>query len=311
MAEKGPWATLLLDTPFLRAQTILQTQDINPSLRFKPMKGLLNCFNRINMEEGFRYFWRSGSLCFIKAALHRVFEGACSLYSAMDTEVVIETHRIEFRPSEEGQDTEGSDEPMEKRPLIPEDKVISHEVIKQRIGPESGEENPFAFAGLPLSGFIIGWNLLFHPLEVLRVRYACDYGGKTSRYTGVIDTARHLGKSEGIKAFYRGYIPMTFSFLLQRNLFMLVNRDEKMRDYTFVTWLGLDFLMYPLTVVGHRLMMQADNPLVRYEGMRDCAARLYKDSGLFGFYRGYQVNLVLYSIPIILYTIITKQLPSI
>lgn len=42
------------------------------------------------------------------------------------------------------------------------------------------------------------------PLQVLKTRLAV---GKTGQYSGMFDCAKKILKREGVKAFYKGYIP--------------------------------------------------------------------------------------------------------
>ena len=47
-----------LDTPFIRVQTLLQTQRVMPELQHNPFTGVYNAFARISTEEGYAGFWR-------------------------------------------------------------------------------------------------------------------------------------------------------------------------------------------------------------------------------------------------------------
>ena len=51
---------------------------------------------------------------------------------------------------------------------------------------------------------------LIYPMEVMKTRMALR---NTNEYTGIVDCGRKLYRSEGLKVFYRGYVPNLLGIL--------------------------------------------------------------------------------------------------
>jgi len=261
--------------PILRIQTILQTQDLIPSLRGgRNMKGAIDCFQRIRKEEGARYLWRGTVPLLCIKLLHGLFEFMrVADYKETITEI--------------DESTEKAGENAEHKKTV----VTEIELFNQT----DPNENPLAGPGVPLSVFVLFAGLFIHPFEVLRTRLAADYGAKPVRqYTGVFNAANSLVKAGGIKALYRGYIPLiTFSIIEENtNNFTSAEYNEDLPIKQFTR----DLLLFPLIVVSNRLIMQTGNPFGKYKGVVDCVQSTYKEFGIRGFYRGFQINFALYAL---------------
>lgn len=314
MAETicGPWLAFFLGTPFFRIQSILQTQDMIPNLKFKPTKGVFDTIRRIAKDEGARSFYRSGLPYLIYAFARNFFEAACVPYT--------EHYRIEFE--EEIVDPDSSETPdfngenkfglgEEQKPSSTsnmfspqgfnelEKKFKQENVDNIEITEfiDDGEPNPLAFPGLLLSIFIVAWNVLIHPLEVLRVRTATDFGDSTKRkYTSMFSAGKQLVQSGGIRALYRGYLPLTTFALVQHNMFGMFADKKQRTPFDIGVWFLSDVVLYPLMTVGRRMMMLPDNPVGRYPTMMDCVRGTYQQFGGRGFYKGFQITMMYYGV---------------
>ncbi|RZJ97850.1 MAG: hypothetical protein EOO46_25280, partial [Flavobacterium sp.] len=308
MAETicGPWLAWALGTPFFRIQAILQTQDMIPNLKFKPTKGFFDTLKRIPKEEGARSFYRGGLPYLIYASARNFYEEVCRPFSE-NYEFEIEEEIVPFESidgvdlkeekkfglgEEQGSSSRdmfspqgfGELEKQEQMERLQKEKAVKIEEIVSELIDES-EPNPIAFPGLPLSIFIVAFNALIHPLEVLRVRVATDFGDITKRkYTGMLNAGKNLVKSGGIRALYRGYLPLTSFALIQQNIFGIVASKQQTTPFDIGVWFLSDLVLYPMMVVGRRMMMLPDNPVGRYPTMMECIRETYQQFGGRGFY---------------------------
>jgi len=307
-AFDSPWFSLLFGTPFLRVQTILQTQDLIPTLKFNPVKGALDCFRRIKKQEGVRFFWRSGIPYFLHSSARYFFDAATSPFALFEVE--IEEEEIKNKSTSlDATDNNGvvsaengiPKEATQETESIQDPNKIKSNVTKKFIVEGVDEENILAYSGLPLSSFILVWNLLIHPIEVLRVRLATDFLGKDGRqYKGMFNAGKKLINSDGIRALYKGFVPLTSLMLIQQNLFYFILSRQQEYHISAALGIAVETLLYPLILVSSRMMMWPDNPLGKYRNMRECFQGTYKEFGIKGFYKGFQVTLFLNAVAILL-----------
>jgi len=341
MAETicGPWLAYLLGTPFFRIQAILQTQDLIPGLKFNPTKGVFDGFKRIAKEEGVRSFYRSGLPYVIYAFARNFFEAACLPNSEQYLEIEeVEISSLDDTPiksdsaqennnntnkfglgdeqekstnifTPKGFDELEKEEEMKKLKIQRENaenmETITTTTITKFTNDDEEEENPLSYPGLPLSIFILAWNTLIHPLEVLRVRVATDFGDKTKRrYRGMFNAAGSLVKNGGIRSLYKGYLPLTTFALVQHNMFGLIADKGQKTPFDIGVWFLSDIILYPLMVVGRRMMMTPDNPVGRYNTMMECFRGTYQQFGMKGFYKGFQITMLYYGVALGLFATI-------
>lgn len=142
---------------------------------------------------------------------------------------------------------------------------------------------------------IAAWNLITHPIEVLRVRMSCDNLGVPEKLYGINKTISNLVKKEGMRVFYRGYGPTTAYYVIQQDLIIPKDEDRQLKPGTIVNRIARDLILYPLLVVSHRMIVSGQNSNNGYPDLRTCIRDTYKKFGINGFYRGFWVNLFLHS----------------
>lgn len=95
-------------------------------------------------------------------------------------------------------------------------KFAAYEQVKRFI---RGEENrPMSIFERFVAGACAGSvsQSAIYPLEVLKTRLALR---KTGQYTGMLDAAKKIYKVEGVRSFYRGYIPNVLGNFLIQHIF--------------------------------------------------------------------------------------------
>lgn len=121
---------------------------------------------------------------------------------------------------------------------------------------------------------------------------------KTGQYNGISDCIRKIYKTEGIKAFYRGYLLNTLGIAgVGVDLALYETLKTKYKEYypnnpqpsVFALLLIANtsstcamYSTYPLFLVRTR-MQSSNNP---NDNMISIAKRVLKQDGIFGFYRG-------------------------
>lgn len=242
------------------------------------MKGVVDCFQRIRKEEGMRFLWRGTLPLICVKLLHGVSEFVrVADYREITTEVDDEqyTNIDGASPSDQTKKT-----------------VVTEIEIFNQTDPN---ENPLAGPGVPLSVFVLLAGLFIHPFEVLRTKLSADYGVKPVRqYSGVFNAANSLVKAGGLKSLYKGYLPLITYSIIEENTNDWTNKeaneDLPIKQFT------RDFLLFPLIVISNRLMMQTGNPFAKFKGLGDCIQSTYKEFGVRGFFRGFQINFTLYAL---------------
>jgi len=270
------------DTPLLRIQQLLQTKDINPAFQTtKPPSGAIDCISKIGQQEGLKGYWRS----YIPLASSYVLRQI--------SDIIHELYLTQKIPKETS--------PIEKNNQLeaPKSDVSSPNTVTEVINQQKPShliEKP-AQSGLELSAFIVGWGIIQHPIEVIQLRLACNFMGKFSgNNANIRSTFQDLLKNGGVKNLYRGYIPLTLYSLLDKNLLTpLFGSYGKGNNNTFGAMMYLrDLILYPLVVVSSRLMIQPNNSLAKFNGVIDCFKYTYKENGIRGLFRGFQVPTAIY-----------------
>ncbi|XP_030061362.1 mitochondrial adenyl nucleotide antiporter SLC25A24 [Microcaecilia unicolor] len=144
-----------------------------------------------------------------------------------------------------------------------------------------------------------------YPMEVLKTRLAV---GKTGQYSGMFDCGKKILKREGVKAFYKGYIPNILGILPYAGIDLAIYETLKN------TWLqhyssgsanpGVLVLLacgtisstcgqlasYPLALVRTRMQAQASVEGAPQLNMVALFKRIIEKEGFFGLYRGIAPN---------------------
>jgi solute carrier family 25 (mitochondrial carnitine/acylcarnitine transporter), member 20/29 len=175
----------------------------------------------------------------------------------------------------------------------------------------------------------IGNSVLSGPIEHIRIKLQTQPSGEARLYAGPGDCIRKIWAVDGVRGLYRAQVPtvlreaqayglwfLTYEFLVQRSVVATGGKRDDLPAWKLcgfgavaglVLWVG----SYPLDVIKSR--MQSDPGLVnkvpdslaefrgklaavgerpRYDGMVDCARKIYSQSGLGGFWRGIVPTLV-------------------
>jgi len=160
--------------------------------------------------------------------------------------------------------------------------------------------------GVLISGMMAGFTqiTITYPLEFIRTRLTI---GKElgAAYSGVGDCLRKTYKTEGMRAFYKGYLTTvlngTYYIGFQLSTYEILKRQfsrngkDETKIYEKLLCGGTagvlaQTLAYPGDVTRRR--MQANGMLgaeARYSGLRDCVRQIYLHEGMPGFFRGIKV----------------------
>lgn len=179
-------------------------------------------------------------------------------------------------------------------------KFTAYEQIKALMGQEGSTQLPpmLKFASGTLAGFISQTTI--YPMEVLKTRLALR---KTGQYNGVSDCVRKIYKTEGLRAFYRGYFMNTLGIggvgvdfaiyetlkAKYRELYPETTQPSVVALLTMAntsSTLAM-FSTYPLFLI--RTKMQSSNNTK--DTISNIARAVYKKDGFLGFYRGSLANL--------------------
>jgi len=175
----------------------------------------------------------------------------------------------------------------------------------------------------------VGNSVLSGPIEHIRIKLQTQPSGEKRLYSGPADCIRKIYQVDGLRGIYRAQVPtilregqgfglwfLTYEYLVQRSIIATgVKRDDlpawKLCGFGAVAGLILWIGSYPLDVIKSR--MQSDPGLrnkvpdtmaefkgnlatigsvPRYDGMVDCARKIYSQSGFGGFWRGIGPTLV-------------------
>ncbi|KAE9553646.1 hypothetical protein FO519_003147 [Halicephalobus sp. NKZ332] len=166
------------------------------------------------------------------------------------------------------------------------------------------------FAGNLASGGAAGATSLcvIYPLDFARTRLATDVGKGASReFKGFIHCITTIGKTDGIRGFYRGFNSSVQGIIIYRAAYFgffdtaieYVVEDKKKLNF-FAAWIIGQFcvvsaglICYPWDTVRRRMMMQSGREDVLYKNTLDCWKRIYLDEGgTRGFFKGAGSNVL-------------------
>ncbi|XP_044756063.1 mitochondrial folate transporter/carrier [Coccinella septempunctata] len=150
--------------------------------------------------------------------------------------------------------------------------------------------------------------VITNPIWVCKTRL-CLQSNKISQvehYNGMLDTLVKLYKAEGIRGWYRGFIPGLLGvshgavqFTIYEEMKNTYNKHNdtpittKLSTIQYLTFAAVSKLAavsitYPYQVVRARLQ----NQFYSYNGIMDCLRKTWKNEGWKGFYKGLGTNLV-------------------
>ncbi|TSQ01604.1 Calcium-binding mitochondrial carrier protein SCaMC-1 [Bagarius yarrelli] len=144
-----------------------------------------------------------------------------------------------------------------------------------------------------------------YPMEVVKTRLTLR---RTGQYSGVLDCTRSILKREGIKAFYKGYVPNMLGIIPYAGIDLAVYESLKnawLAHYakdtanpgvlvllacgTVSSTCG-QLASYPLALVRTRMQAQASLENSEQPSMRSLIKSIVANEGFFGLYRGILPN---------------------
>ncbi|KAK7205433.1 mitochondrial FAD carrier protein FLX1 [Myxozyma melibiosi] len=157
-------------------------------------------------------------------------------------------------------------------------------------------------------------SLFTNPIWVVKTRMLSTNSQYTGAYTSMYEGLKRIRQEEGIKGFYRGFVPSLLG--VGHGAVQLMMYEEMKKWYLrgpavsssqlensepsdlstlqYITFsatskIGASLVMYPTQVIRSRLQRyDADNV---YFSMRDVIFRTAKEEGILGFYKGLVPNL--------------------
>lgn len=161
------------------------------------------------------------------------------------------------------------------------------------------------------SGSVAGGitNTLVYPLIYVRTALGADIGA-VKKYNGVADCLKKTVAENGVASLYNGIGPSTIGIVVYRGTqFGLQDTIKAFNPYqkdTSIVGLLSKFLVaqiavsasgiaaYPLDTLQRRLQNEATKPKAEqiYNGMGDCFAKILKDEGPKGFFKGALANVL-------------------
>lgn len=153
------------------------------------------------------------------------------------------------------------------------------------------------------NGFLAG------PIEHIRIRLQTQTTVKL--FDGPIDTIKKLHSAGGVRGIFRALVPtqlreghgmgayfLAFEALVDNDVRRNNIQRKDIPSWRLCTygacagyamWLNV----YPLDIIKSKLQTDALDPKKQqYKGMLDCAAKIYQQNGIKGFFRGFVPTLV-------------------
>ncbi|KAM3865665.1 mitochondrial adenyl nucleotide antiporter SLC25A24-like [Diretmus argenteus] len=144
-----------------------------------------------------------------------------------------------------------------------------------------------------------------YPMEVLKTRLTLR---KTGQYAGMFDCAKKILKKEGVRAFYKGYIPNLLGIIPYAGIDLAVYESLKNAWLSYyakdsanpgvLVLLGCGTISstcgqlasYPLALIRTRMQAQASLDASDQPSMSALVKRILVKEGFFGLYRGILPN---------------------
>lgn len=148
--------------------------------------------------------------------------------------------------------------------------------------------------------------VITNPLWVIKTRLCLQFGKHDQKYKGLLDALRKIYVNEGVRGYYRGFLPGLFGvshgaiqFMVYEELKNAYNQyngmgiTTKLSTVEYLTFAAVSKLIaagttYPYQVVRARLQ----NQHYSYKGAIDCIQQTWKFESWRGFYKGLGTNLL-------------------
>lgn len=183
-------------------------------------------------------------------------------------------------------------------------KFWAYEQYKKLIASEGGTVKPHErFIAGSLAGATA--QTIIYPMEVMKTRLTL---GKTGQYSGMLNCGKKILKREGVKAFYKGYIPNILGIIPYAGIDLAVY--ESLKNFWLTRYAtdspnpGILVLLgcgtisstcgqlasYPLALIRTRMQAQASMEGSPQLSMVNLTKRIVSNEGFFGLYRGIAPN---------------------
>ncbi|XP_061832313.2 mitochondrial adenyl nucleotide antiporter SLC25A24 [Nerophis lumbriciformis] len=183
-------------------------------------------------------------------------------------------------------------------------KFMAYEKYKTLLASEPGKVKTHErFIAGSLAGATA--QTAIYPMEVMKTRLTLR---KTGQYSGMFDCAKKILKKEGVKAFYKGYVPNILGIIPYAGIDLAVYESLKnlwLSRYAKDTANpGLLVLLacgtisstcgqlssYPLALIRTRMQAQASLEGAEQLHMKQMVKKILEKEGFFGLYRGILPN---------------------
>uniref|UniRef100_H3CCC9 Solute carrier family 25 member 24 n=1 Tax=Tetraodon nigroviridis TaxID=99883 RepID=H3CCC9_TETNG len=183
-------------------------------------------------------------------------------------------------------------------------KFMAYEQFKKLLASEPGSVKTHErFMAGSLAGATA--QTAIYPMEVLKTRLTLR---KTGQYSGMFDCAKKILKKEGVKAFYKGYIPNILGIIPYAGIDLAIYESLKnlwLSKYAkdtanpgILVLLGCGTISsscgqvasYPLALIRTRMQAQASVEGSKQTSMSQIAKMILEKEGFFGLYRGILPN---------------------
>uniref|UniRef100_A0A7N9AQ31 Solute carrier family 25 member 24 n=1 Tax=Mastacembelus armatus TaxID=205130 RepID=A0A7N9AQ31_9TELE len=183
-------------------------------------------------------------------------------------------------------------------------KFMAYEQYKKLLSSEPGKiKTHERFMAGSLAGATA--QTAIYPMEVMKTRLTLR---KTGQYSGMFDCAKKILKKEGVKAFYKGYIPNILGIIPYAGIDLAVYESLKnvwLSHYAkdtanpgVLVLLGCGTISstcgqlasYPLALIRTRMQAQASVEGSEQLPMSQMVKKIVEKEGFFGLYRGILPN---------------------
>ncbi|XP_010776298.1 calcium-binding mitochondrial carrier protein SCaMC-1-like [Notothenia coriiceps] len=183
-------------------------------------------------------------------------------------------------------------------------KFMAYEKFKKMLSSEPGKVKTHErFMAGSLAGATA--QTVIYPMEVMKTRLTLR---KTGQYTGMSDCAKKILRKEGVKAFYKGYVPNLIGIIPYAGIdlavyeslknFWLAHYAKDSANPGILVLLGCGTLSstcgqlasYPLALIRTRMQAQASLEGSEQMPMNLMVKKILQKEGFFGLYRGILPN---------------------
>jgi solute carrier family 25 (adenine nucleotide translocator) protein 4/5/6/31 len=257
-----------MTAPIERVKLIIQTQDSNPKIRSGEVPrytGIVNCFVRVNSEQGFGAFWRGNGTNIIRYFPTQAFN-------------------LAFK------DTIKGFFPKFNKKTQP----LQNFAVNLASGGLAGAGSlcivyPLDYARTRLASDVGSGKAQFNGLMDCLKKTASGSRGPLALYNG-------FGVSVAGIIPYRGAYFGVFDTLSDYNPYAKSDDNVMRAVSTFAcaqtAALSAGYVSYPFDTVRRRLQMQSDKPQSEwmYKNTVDCFGKIAKDEGITAFFKGAGAN---------------------